>query len=238
MFDNRSGKDELLDNLTLNNSELRKNLDEMEVLNNWFGSKKSLINSLNKIIDRYSEDFSKQKIVIADLGCGNGDLLRQIAIWEKSKKLNSELLGFDVNPHIIQYAQEKSSSYPIEYRNEDILSHDFLQNKFDIVCLNSVCHHFTDAELIHLLQTLKQNTRFSIIINDLQRHWLSYYFVKLMTKVLNFTYLGKNDGPISVLRAFRKQELILLLEKANIKTYQINWKWAFRWQLIIWCKHP
>lgn len=43
----------------------------------------------------------------------------------------------------------------------------------------------------------------------------------------------KFDAPLSVLRAFTKNEWITILKEAGIKDYSLRWKWAFRWQLII-----
>jgi len=41
------------------------------------------------------------------------------------------------------------------------------------------------------------------------------------------------DAPLSVLRAFKKHELRNVMEKTPMGDYQLKWKWAFRWQLII-----
>jgi hypothetical protein len=35
------------------------------------------------------------------------------------------------------------------------------------------------------------------------------------------------------MRGFRRKEWIRIFETAGIKNYQIRWKWAFRWQIII-----
>jgi L-rhamnose mutarotase len=43
----------------------------------------------------------------------------------------------------------------------------------------------------------------------------------------------KNDGPISVLRSFKKKEWIAILQKAGITNYTIHWKWAFRYLIIV-----
>ena len=42
----------------------------------------------------------------------------------------------------------------------------------------------------------------------------------------------KQDGLISILRAFKREELEHMSEKLNLKS-QISWKWAFRYQWII-----
>jgi hypothetical protein len=43
----------------------------------------------------------------------------------------------------------------------------------------------------------------------------------------------KYDAPLSVLRAFRKKELIGILQAAGITRYTLRWMWAFRWQIIV-----
>lgn len=233
MFNHRSVKKELLDDFSISNEDLRKNLDEMEMLNRWFGSKKVLISALDEIQKKYSRYFKNHKILIGDLGCGNGDLLRAIEQWSQSKKLRVELIGIDANPFVIQYAKKLSTSNNIHYKTENILSNKFSQHKFDIVCLNSVCHHFSDEQLIKLLKHLKKQTHIAIIINDLQRHWLSFYTIKILSRLFNFSALARNDAPLSIMRAFRRQELIQLLAKANITSYELRWAWAFRWKLLI-----
>lgn len=235
MFNERLNKKELLDDFSLNDDELRTNLDEMEILNQWIGSKNLLIHALDQIQNKYTSYFSQHPITLGDLGCGNGDLLRAIDQWSKAKNINIKLIGIDANPFVTQYAIQKSQRYQIEYLTKDILSPQFLQHQFDIVSLNSICHHFDNETLIHLLQKLIKQTRVAIIINDLQRHWLSYYSIKLISKIFNFSYLAKHDAPLSVLRAFQRKDLIYLLNQAGITSFDLNWSWAFRWKLIIWC---
>lgn len=236
MFKRRSAKKELLDNSLFSDEELKKNLDEMELINQYFGSKKLLITAFTKILNKFPNYFINNTIIVGDLGCGNGDLLRAVDKWAKYKNLHVELIGIDINPSIIQYAIERSHSHPdIQYKIDDILSAEFKQNKFDIICINSVCHHFKNSTLVNLFKRLKEQTRFAIIINDLHRHGISYYSIYFLTRLFRFSNLAKVDGPLSVLRAFRKNELIKVLDQAEITNYRIRWIWAFRWQIIIWC---
>ena len=60
----RSDENELLDNLSLNDNDLRINLNEIEVLNKLFGSRKLLINAMSQIKNKYADYFNKHKIVI------------------------------------------------------------------------------------------------------------------------------------------------------------------------------
>ncbi|MNL86388.1 hypothetical protein D3C87_2150710 [compost metagenome] len=45
--------------------------------------------------------------------------------------------------------------------------------------------------------------------------------------------MSREDGLTSILRGFKKEELIRFSEKLNFKKYTIQWKWAFRYEWII-----
>jgi hypothetical protein len=49
---------------------------------------------------------------------------------------------------------------------------------------------------------------------------------------LSKSSMVKYDAPLSVLRAFRKKDLKEILTQAGIKKFSIQWKWAFRWQVV------
>jgi hypothetical protein len=72
------------------------------------------------------------------------------------------------------------------------------------------------------------------IINDIHRHWLAYYSIKLLTRIFSRSMMVRFDAPLSVLRAFRKKELEVILRNAGISNFKIKWMWAFRWQVIVY----
>ncbi len=231
MFTKRSTKSELLDNFSLSGIDLIKNLKSFARFNRFLGGNKVVLTALEEIVKKKDlKCFS-----LADLGCGGGDILRIVAKWARKKGLNSLLYGIDANPENIKYAVEQSTYYSnIHYQVANLFSNELGSQKFDIVTLSTVCHHFTDNEIIKLLTQLKDQTEISIIINDLHRHFFAYHAIKILTKILPCSYLEKNDGPLSVLKAFKRKELVVLLKAANIKHYQIKWCWAFRYQILIY----
>ncbi len=237
MFKNRSQEPELMDDTTLSGPGLAQNLTEISATNRWFGARTVLITALNLIYKKYKNDF-KNKISIADLGCGAGDLFIAMDRWAIKKKLAIEFIGIDVNSFMLDHAKNQVKILsPVQYIEGNILEKSFIQSlSVDISCLNSITHHFTDKEFIKLLQELYTQTRKAIIINDLRRNSLAYYGIKVIAKIFNFCYLTQHDAPLSVLRSFRKNELIDVLTKAGLKSFQIRRAWAFRWQIIIWCK--
>jgi hypothetical protein len=46
----------------------------------------------------------------------------------------------------------------------------------------------------------------------------------------------KYDGSLSILKAFKRIDLKKLMLKTGIQHYTLNWKWAFRYQLIAYKK--
>jgi len=44
----------------------------------------------------------------------------------------------------------------------------------------------------------------------------------------------KYDSRLSVLKAFKKKELVVILEKAGYSRFTIKWEWAFRFKIIAW----
>lgn len=235
MFKMRSEENEMLDAQTLNPDELRKNLKEFAIINKWLGTERTLIDALEKIYLKYSASIFKQKIRIADLGCGGGDVLLSIQRWAQHKNIAIDLVGIDCHPAIVEYAQTKTRSYAnIQIWLIDIFSKAFREESFDIVCLNNVCHHFSDSEIISLIEDLKSRTCLAVIINDLERHPIAYYAIKWIAKGLGLSTLAQHDGPLSVLKAFNSQDLKKYMAQLPVHSFEIKKACAFRWQIMIW----
>jgi hypothetical protein len=94
-------------------------------------------------------------------------------------------------------------------------------------------HHFKDDEIISLLNVFYQNAHIGIVVNDLQRSAIAYRLFQGLCIVFRLNKMSIEDGLTSILRGFKKQELIDFSKKLNFKKYIIQWKWAFRYQWII-----
>ncbi len=218
-----------MDDLTLSGEELRRNLEELEVINQWLGGYKVVLHALNQL-----QIPDNHTLHIADIGCGGGDTLKSIANWARRKNINVELEGIDANDFMVQYARKHCAAYPeISITQHDVFSESFAQQRYDVIVCSLFCHHFTDAQLTHMFRQLYNQTNFKVIINDLHRHWLAYYSIKYITAVFSGSRLVKNDAPLSVWRAFKRKELQQLMKQAGIKNYSLKWMWAFRWQLVL-----
>jgi hypothetical protein len=115
----------------------------------------------------------------------------------------------------------------------NVLGEEFKKRKFDIVLSTLFFHHFSSRQLIEFFKQLKDQVSIGFIINDIHRHWFAYHSIKLITKFFSRSPMVKSDAPLSVLRAFSRDDLITILTSAGIKNYEIRWRWAFRWQVIV-----
>ena len=230
-FTRRSASIEIMDDLACDGEVVFQTLRELDVINHWLGGNAVTIQGLQqgwKLIPREKE------ISIVDLGCGSGEMLRIISKLAHKENRKVKLVGVDANPHIINYARAHSINFPaITFETNNVFSKNFQDQKFDFVLATLFMHHFSEAELITLFASLRKQVSSAIIINDIHRHSLAYYSIKWITQIFSRSSMVKFDAPLSVLRAFKKTELGEVMKKAGIDNYQLKWKWAFRWQLII-----
>ncbi|PTB91703.1 SAM-dependent methyltransferase [Marivirga lumbricoides] len=186
------------------------------------------LNTVKKELRKNGE----QPLSIADLGCGSGEMLKRIAIRARKHHISVSLMGFDANPNVISYAREHCEEFPeIEFYEENILEQEFQNRKFDLLLCTLFLHHFTEEQLITLTSQFKGQAK-KVIINDLHRHWFAYYSILWITKLFSKSPMVQNDACLSVWRSFRKKDWQQILDKANIKSYTLVWRWAFRWKLI------
>ncbi len=226
-FSQRSNQHEIMDDLNTPEKELRINLRELETVNKYLGGYRVIFSAFNKLN-------INNGTTIVDIGCGGGDTLRAISKWARKEKKSVRLVGIDWNPVMTRYAAEHSKVYPeITYQTVDIFD-DKLQNEHaDIVTCSLFCHHFEHDDLVKLVKRMQQLAVNAVVINDLHRHWLAYYSIKILTAIFSRTYVVKNDAPLSVARALIRKEWIQVMSDANIHNYEIKWKWAFRWLITI-----
>ena len=230
-FSKRVYEEELMDDLDCQGEVVHQTLKELETINTLLGGNRVTIDGIQKLLQRARvENFS-----LADLGCGGGDILRLISRWATKKKLRASLVGIDANPNIIDEAERSTPDfYPIEFRSLNIFSDAFKAQKFDIVTGTLFFHHFTNEQLGDFFKQLKSQAQIGFVINDIHRHWFAYHSIKWLTKFFSRSPMVKNDAPLSVLRAFRKEELVQIMREAGIEAYSIRWMWAFRWQVIVY----
>jgi 2-polyprenyl-3-methyl-5-hydroxy-6-metoxy-1,4-benzoquinol methylase len=222
---------ETMDDFAMEGEILRDALDKIAKINQLLGGNQLTLQGVQDLTSSISKS---NEIVIVDVGCGNGDMLRTLADFGLKNKLKFQLIGIDANSFTISHAQQLSQNYPnISYRCEDIFETSFKELKYDIVLCTLTLHHFKDKEIVDLLNLFYANSTIGIVINDLQRSAIAYRLFQALCFVFRLNEMSREDGLTSILRGFKKEELIHFSKKLSFKNYKIHWKWAFRYQWII-----
>ncbi|MFD2203684.1 methyltransferase domain-containing protein [Shivajiella indica] len=228
-FTTRSVEKEIMDDLEVDGPVLVQTLKELRTINKLLGGNYVTTSALKKII----ENSPDKSFTIADIGCGGGDMIRVMANWAKSINLNCHFIGIDANPNTIAAARENLADLKnVSFQVQNVFEKSFLDQKVDIISCTLFTHHFTDKELINLFSTFIIKAKIALVINDLHRHPLAFYSIKLLTALFSHSPMVKNDGPLSVLRSFRKKEIEYLMKASGFKNFEISWHWAFRWKII------
>jgi len=227
-FKSRSSQAEIMDSPDIPDKLLHKNLGELDIMNRYIGGHAISLEGIKRLMT------NRQKVYhIVDLGCGSGDVLRFIARWARSNQYHVKLTGVDLNPDAIKYLVDQSIEYPeISGITADYKDYLITNREIDIVHCGLFCHHLDDTKLVKLFGYLKTCSQ-GVVINDLQRNPLAYYSVWFLTRLLHGSELAKHDGPVSVVRAFKRREIEKLIQTAGLKYFTIQWKWAFRYLIVI-----
>jgi SAM-dependent methyltransferase len=227
----RTTATEIMDDFSLEGEELREALDKIAAINQLLGGNKVSLAGVQQLLGNISQN---ETITIVDIGCGNGDMLRTLAQYAKKSGLVFELIGIDANGFTVNHAKQLSADYEnISFRCEDIFEASFQEVKADLFLCTLTLHHFKNEEIEYLLPLLYRNSRLGIVINDLQRRGVAYRLFQLLCFVFHLNTMSREDGLISILRGFTKEELILFSNQMNFNKWFIRWRWAFRYQWII-----
>ncbi|MCX6205226.1 MAG: methyltransferase domain-containing protein [Bacteroidetes bacterium] len=222
----RSYQKELLDGEEIPFADIAQTMRELNTINTYLGGHAITLEGFKQLVKE------KKEITVCEIGCGGGDNLVAIVKYCKAKLIKIHCIGIDYNTECIAFA--KQNEYLKE--NTDFICSDYskvhFENNPDIIFSSLFCHHFTDEELILQLQWMQLNAGLGFFINDLHRHGLAYFLIKLLTQVFSKSYLVKNDACLSVARGFKKMDWQKLFSKAGIIHYQMNWKWAFRYLIV------
>jgi SAM-dependent methyltransferase len=153
---------------------------------------------------------------ILDVGCGGGDLLRQIAHWARKHRIAVELTGIDLNPYAARAAAEFT---PAQLGIEWVTGNAFKyrpHKPVHIIVSSLMAHHLEDEEIIALLRWMETTAQIGWFINDLERSEQSSRMFRWLERVMRWHRFVRHDGPVSFRRAFREEDWVRLLAAADV----------------------
>ncbi len=228
-FKHRQIVPEIIDDFEMKGTAMEENLEEIEWINkNLGGTKTSALPILS-----YIQKHQTEKLKVVDVGCGSGDILKYIQT-NVGKHISVELTGVDANEHIIEFALKKHFLQDkVSFIHADIIQQPEQIPTAEVYMLNLFLHHFEMEDIEKILQNLFAKQPSVIVINDLERSKISYLLFRLLCYFNNASYITINDGKLSILKGFNRSEMKKIGSITTNYTYQLKWRWAFRWQMIL-----
>jgi SAM-dependent methyltransferase len=167
----------------------------------------------------------EEALILVDVGCGYGDLLRAIRRFARKRGLTIRLIGLDLNRETIRIAQAVTDDADeIDYCVADVF--DFAPPvPIDFVVSSLVTHHMSDDLIVKFLRWMEETAREGWLICDLQRHPVPYYFIGLMGRLTRLHPMVVHDGRISVARSLTRTEWLARIDKADIARAAVRLRW-------------
>ncbi len=155
----------------------------------------------------------RDRFSLLDVGSGEGGMLRAIARWARKRGLAAELTGIDLNPKSEGVARARTpGDMPIAYRTGDYRE----LGGFDFVVSSLVAHHMSDDQLLDFLRWMEGNADRGWFVNDLHRHAFAYFGFPLLATLLRVHRIVRQDGQLSIARAFRPGDWSAILAAAGL----------------------
>ena len=173
-----------------------------------------------------------RQIKIADVGCGDGYLLRQLARKTAAAGFDIQWVGYDFSETACSLATEKARADGVNVRFEvlDILASE-IPEKFDVILNSLFLHHFEADDVQTILTRFRDATTQGFIVEDLRRTVLGYLLAWVCGRLLTRSPIVHYDGVVSVEGSFSITEIQDVLTAAAVKPVEITKHWPQRFVL-------
>lgn len=218
-FPRMEGAVELLDRPGNSDEEIRGSLRDLELLNRYFGGVRTVLLHLSQMIG----DRSQTPLTILDIATGGADIPRAICHWARKRKLALSIEAVDWSDCVLAAATEWSKDFPeIRLRRAQAPLLPYPDHSFDYIISSLFLHHLNEAHGTLLMREMARVARRGLLINDLLRSRLACLLTAITTRLLSTNRLTRHDGPMSVLRGFRPEELCRMAIEAGLANVRLS----------------
>jgi len=220
-MDRLTGVAELLDGPLDDPAALEANLRDLARINRLTGGARLSERAIDALRAPQAVAAVDQPATILDVGTGAADIPLALLARARDEGRPLAITATDSRPEILaaarraQPALERSAD--LELAIADGRALPYPDGAFDIAHASLVLHHLAPAEAVAFLRELRRVARRGIVVNDLVRgrpYWIGGW---LLIHALAMSRYTRNDGPLSVRRAYTRQEMIGLLSAAELE---------------------
>jgi 2-polyprenyl-3-methyl-5-hydroxy-6-metoxy-1,4-benzoquinol methylase len=199
-------------------------------LNRWLGGHACSLYGIEKVLARRRRD--DRPLRLLDVGSGGGELAPIVSAWAARRGWSVDFTGLDDDRAATEYARRHHASEGARFVCDDLFEHQPAE-PYDVVHMGITLHHFDGEAASRALRRMAELVRSDggVVVNDLQRHPVPFYAVQLVTAALRSPAYVQHDAPLSVNRAFTREELVELAKAAGWSRVDVAWRPMFRWVL-------
>ena len=228
-------EEELLDAGEGTDDDVARSLSDLRRVNRFLGGRKVLLRALSSCL----QDTSLDQVSLLDVGTGSADIPMAVAESCKARGLETFIAAVDISERNLRISRERLGvSSEVHLVRADSLRLPFAARSFDFVTASLFLHHFRDDDVVRLLADFGRIARRAVIVNDLVRNRVPYYFTRIAGPILAASFLTRNDGPVSVLRGFTPDEMNDLARRAGLKVRELKRVFPYRLSLVADVRSP
>ena len=225
----RAEAEELLDLGRGNSRDVAENLAEMQRINDMLGGTRALTRHLFPRLRGHNEP-----VTLLDLGTGGAGLPLALAAWAQQAQLPLRILAVDWSRRNLMASARKARLRPeILLVQADALCLPLKAGQVDYVISSLFMHHLSPEMLVDVLHSSFALARAGVIMSDLVRGWLPYVAFRMIQPVFARNFLTRNDGALSVRRAYTPQEMLLLAQRAGLPDARVYTHFPWRMTLVV-----
>lgn len=208
----RLDEPELMDSGTVSSAELSDALDFLSATNTFLGGWSVLRERLEAWSRTWSEGAA---VTMLDIGTGAADLPLRMLEWGRKRGFDLKITGIDTDEQVLALARARTKGEPgLELVHADLKSFAARGDRFDYVLGSLFLHHLPPSELESSLKLCDGLATKGLLFSDLHRCAAAYAGVRALTYMAG--RVSRNDGPLSVRRAFLPEELARAAEGAGL----------------------
>jgi len=215
---------ELLDDAVHDTRELEQSLDQVAEVNALLGGRRAAWRAIQPLLS------DSGATTILDIGTGSADIPIHLAGCAARTGHRLRITATDVHPQMREIATARTAGIAaISVEAADALALPYGDDSFDLVLLSMTLHHFEEAAQQRALREAARVARVAVVVNELERCRANWYGARLMAATRwRGNRLTRHDGPLSVLRAFTRQELARAAADAGLEVLSLQRRFFFR----------
>lgn len=180
-------------------------LADVDRLNAWFGGYRLTLRAITRALGRRRRS---GPLVVVDVGGGRGYFARRLQAWARRRGVDARIIVVDREAIVAD-----AGSLGVR---ADATALPLREGAADVVTTALTLHHLEPDAAVRCLAEMRAAARGAIIVNDLWRTRLTLTLVWLATRLFTRHPYARDDGPLSVRRAYSPDELRALAQRAGI----------------------